>query len=174
MAENLLVTKFSNGESINFTKADQDWVGSGSAYCFYDNNKQNQKIYGNLYNWYAIMDQRGICPFGWHVPSREEFYEMEMTLSKANVLSGALKSTSYWNQPNQEAKGYLSFNVLPGGKRWHKSGSFEFLNTGGYFWTSSSANDNRSYYFAFSYDFPKVRKFNFYWGDGFSCRCLKD
>ncbi len=30
-------------------------------------------IYGKLYNWYAVNDQRGLAPVGWHVPNNEEW-----------------------------------------------------------------------------------------------------
>ncbi|HJL63679.1 MAG TPA: FISUMP domain-containing protein, partial [Candidatus Marinimicrobia bacterium] len=35
---------------------------------------------GNLYNWYAVDDDRGVCPDGWHVPTDEEWIELEMFL----------------------------------------------------------------------------------------------
>lgn len=175
MAENLKTTKYANGESINFVSDNNDWIQTGSAYCFLDNVKKNQKTFGNLYNWYAVMDQRGICPFGWHVPSVAEFNDLEIVLNKKNLQTGALKSIHLWSQPNLEAAGYLGFNVLPGGKRWYKTGLFEFSQIGSYFWTSSSSPQNdRAHYFAFSFDKPKVQKFNFYRGDGFSCRCIQD
>ena len=57
---------------------------------------------GNLYNWPAAVDtsgnnvtdlpqgfRRGICPEGWHVPNRHEWYEMVQ-----GVLSG-LENTSF-------------------------------------------------------------------------------
>ena len=175
MIENLKVTKFNNGESIGHIKNNQDWISSiSSAYCFYNNDTKQQAIYGNLYNWFAIMDQRGICPFGWHVPSLEEFEILEKYMKNNNVTSGSLKSTTNWQQPNLNANGYMGFNVQPAGKRWFKTGLFEFSKKGSYFWTSSSADNDRSYYYAFSYDYPEARKFNFFRGDGFSCRCIKD
>ena len=35
-------------------------------------NKDNVKKYGYLYNWETAIK---VCPFGWHLPSREEFKE---------------------------------------------------------------------------------------------------
>ena len=49
-------------------------------YTFYDNDSSNIAIYGNLYNWYAVDDNRGICPEYWHVPSDEEWKQLEMYL----------------------------------------------------------------------------------------------
>jgi len=33
-----------------------------------------------LYNFYAILDSRGLCPTGWHVSTDSDFMELEMTL----------------------------------------------------------------------------------------------
>jgi uncharacterized protein (TIGR02145 family) len=33
--------------------------------------------YGRVYNWYAVSDPRGLCPTGWHVPSHEEWNQIE-------------------------------------------------------------------------------------------------
>jgi clan AA aspartic protease (TIGR02281 family) len=176
MAENLKTTRFSNGEKIPLIKNDQEWAQVyGSAYCYYDNDRANQAEFGNLYNWFAIMDQRGICPYGWHVPSLNEYRELEASLNNMNVSTAALKSTSSsWNTPNLEASNFLNFNIHPGGKRWYSNGAFEFKNAGSYLWTSSSAKDFRAYYYAFAFDYNEAKKFNFSWGDGFSCRCIKE
>ena len=36
--------------------------------------------YGNLYNWYAIDLETGVCPIGWHVSTDEEIKELEVYL----------------------------------------------------------------------------------------------
>ncbi len=61
MAENLKVTHYRNGDEIpNITNnGDWDWLYSG-AYGHYDNNPSNSEPYGNLYNWHAVDDERGI------------------------------------------------------------------------------------------------------------------
>ena len=43
--------------------------------------------YGQLYNWYAVDDERGLCPSGWHVPSDEDWQDLEVFLgmSRADV-----------------------------------------------------------------------------------------
>ena len=33
-----------------------------------------------LYNWHAIMDERGICPKGWRIPSDDDWAELEVSL----------------------------------------------------------------------------------------------
>lgn len=175
MAENLKVNKYNNGEPIAKIMDDQRWTNAfEGAYCYYDNDKANVPIYGNLYNWYAVVDSRGICPFGWHVPAESEFKALTTFLNSQDIKSGALKATRLWTLPNDSATNLFNFSALPGGKRWHNSGRFEFATIGGYFWTSSSHDYERAYYYAFSFDYTFARISHFMRNDGFSCRCIKD
>lgn len=56
MTQNLKVTHYS----------------TGGAYAWYNNNMEWKNIYGGLYNYYAVVNQNGLCPEGWHVPGVEE------------------------------------------------------------------------------------------------------
>jgi len=61
MAKNLKVTKYRDGSEIPNITSDIYWSNlSTSAYAVYDNNFSNADIYGNLYNWYAVDDDRGL------------------------------------------------------------------------------------------------------------------
>ena len=35
----------------------------------YDDDPANSEIYGKLYNWFAVNDNRGVCPEGFRIPS---------------------------------------------------------------------------------------------------------
>jgi len=84
MAENLKVTHFNNGDSLNFIEDPGYWLNmpmtSAYAYTEYDNQTDNGNIYGYLYEKSVIVDERGICPIGWHVPSNDEWIVLEMFL----------------------------------------------------------------------------------------------
>jgi len=77
MTENLNVEYFRNGDPVPEVKSDSDWKRVGEdkkpAWCYYDNDSANGGIYGRLYNWYAVIDPRGLAPEGWHVSSDEEW-----------------------------------------------------------------------------------------------------
>ncbi|MBE0655054.1 MAG: fibrobacter succinogenes major paralogous domain-containing protein, partial [Bacteroidales bacterium] len=74
MAENLRVNQYANGEAIPHLKDNTDWTNtSGGAFCYYNDNQENLKKYGNLYNWHAVNDEKGICPEGWHVATDREW-----------------------------------------------------------------------------------------------------
>ena len=92
MAENLKVTHYNNGDSISYPSNEDFGSLGGGQYGVYDNDPSNADIYGNLYNFAAVDDVRGVCPAGWHVPSDEEFIELEMELGMSELLAN---STGY-------------------------------------------------------------------------------
>ena len=76
MAENLKVTKYSDGTDIPNVTDNTTWEGlSSGAYCLNINHDAAdlKKIYGCLYNWYAVNSSRKLCPTGWHVPFDDEW-----------------------------------------------------------------------------------------------------
>ena len=58
MLKNLDVTSFRNGDSIPHVESNYDWEDAGEneqpAWCYYDNDPENGKHYGKLYNSYAL------------------------------------------------------------------------------------------------------------------------
>jgi hypothetical protein len=76
MKENLNVSTFQNGVVIPEVQDDDAWEKAGEnaqpAWCYYDDDPNGDK-YGKLYNWYAVIDNNGLCPQGWHVPSDDEW-----------------------------------------------------------------------------------------------------
>lgn len=69
MVENLKVTKYRNGDLIGTTTpATLDISGEAEPkyQWVYDGKESNVSTYGRLYTWYAITDNRNVCPKGWH------------------------------------------------------------------------------------------------------------
>jgi uncharacterized protein (TIGR02145 family) len=116
MAKNLSVTRYRNGDDI-LTLATHAWYelgrdGLGGVtenfnwydFSFEEFPEKNEIIplMGRLYNGYAIKDERGLCPAGWHIPSMTEWNQMEQYLVEnyAHVtydnISFKLRSTRYW------------------------------------------------------------------------------
>ena len=44
------------------------------------NEGMNLATYGRSWNWYAVVDVRGLCPMSWYVPQDSEFKTLEMEL----------------------------------------------------------------------------------------------
>jgi uncharacterized protein (TIGR02145 family) len=78
MAENLQITHYNNGDAIATALSDSEWSSTtDGTYAVYDDDPVNADIYGNLYSWYAVNDERGVCPEGYHVPSDSEFTQTQ-------------------------------------------------------------------------------------------------
>ena len=191
MAENLNVFYFKNGDAIPVVKTAEEWAKAGEnqqpACCYYENNAENGKTYGLLYNWYAVNDQRGLAPEGWHVPTANEWYVLREYIGSddlmglgADILDSSevtfakkLKSTSGWadkgNGTNESG-----FNGLPAGVRL-KDGSFHFL--GQYVGWFSSTENNTLTAWGCSLRFDTgFLNYNNKGGKSYGCsvRCLRD
>ncbi len=191
MAENLKVTTYQNGDSVNFETSTNNWQDSTSAYCI-----SGSSYYGFLYNWYALSDSRKLVPAGWHLPSDEEWKTLEMHLgmSRGSADSitwrgskegdklkkarlGSEPTTWFINTENQFsvwANNESGFTALPGGCRLFNGnyGSPGASYTG--YWWSSTLHGNEVWYRYLDYNSAKIFRFYVNKRYGFNVRCVKD
>lgn len=177
MSENLKTTSFRNGEDIPKVAGSGDWAATGeAAYCNYANDSVNPEVYGRLYNWYATVDGRKICPEGWHVPNNDNWTTLIEFLGGEEVAGGKLKQsgTEYWNSPNTDATNESGFAALPGGVRSPLSGFFAGLGTTGSWWSTSVQNANYSFVWGLTSASGTVSNYDLNKHSGLSVRCVKD
>lgn len=190
MVENLKVTHYRNEDAIPHLTNSGDWTSTNSgAYCVYDNIPANADTYGNLYNWYAVNDSRGIAPEGWHVPTDVEIMELEMYLgmSQSQANSTGLRGTNegsklaggadLWNNGDLENNAEFSssgFSFLPGGYRDRDDGYHIDMGYGGSFWSSNEGSSSGAWGRYLHYDYADVSRHNYYKRHGFSVRCVRD
>jgi uncharacterized protein (TIGR02145 family) len=145
MVENLKTSHYRDGTAIIEVKDNASWDDAGqskkSAWSYYDNDAKNNSIYGKLYNWFAVIDPRGLCPAGWHLPTVDEFKLLEEYLGGRKAAGGKMKAQTLWNLPNAGADNTSGFTALPAGFRYD-DGDFHGLHNIGYFWTSTEVDDN--------------------------------
>ena len=177
--KNLDVDRFRNGEPIPHARTDEEWEAAREkgepAWSYYDNDPGNGKIYGKLYNWYAVNDARGLAPQGWHIPTDNEWTILTNYLGGEGVAGGKMKSTEfiYWNSPNEGATNDSGFSALPGGYR-NYNGSFDNIRLYADFW-SATENDNFNAWCRSLYsNISNVYRLNYYKTLGASVRCLRD
>jgi len=139
LLDNFKGTHYANGDPIPHVTDNNEWTClSSGAYCYYDNDKENAKTYGALYNWWAAVDPRGLI-VGWHTPSDLEWNEMSRILPNESTFEDVrgqkLKEagTQHWQAPNQGANNQTGFTALPGGGRANEDGKFYYLETRAYF-----------------------------------------
>jgi uncharacterized protein (TIGR02145 family) len=187
MAENLKVIHYRNGDTIPNVTDNSTWVNlTNGAHCNYGNNTSNINTYGRLYHWYTINDSRNIAPAGWHVPTDEEWKELEMYLgmSKSEAEKsgawrgidegGKLKQTglTLWNNPNIGANNESGFTALPGGAR-SNDGIFDNIGNSGYFWTNTAYDNDKAIYRTLNCKLATIHRGEDYKYFGLSIRCVK-
>jgi uncharacterized protein (TIGR02145 family) len=141
MKENLEVIHYNNGDSIiNITDNTQWMNDSLGSYCNYNNSVDTANIYGKLYNWFTVVDNRNLCPTGWHVPSIAEWNTLSLYLGGGSVAGGEMKETDtlHWHSPNVGATNISGFTGLPGGLR-STYGFFANLGDWGFWWSTSAS-----------------------------------
>ena len=172
-------------ENLNYATA------KGS-YCYeeYDNNCVAN---GRLYEWAYAMGKsedecgyghecdlgvgnvQGVCPDGWHVPSKSEWETLIAAAGGEDIAGRKLKADAFGvallDVVNENAFGFWAYSA---GRR-DDSGYF---GSDGYianFW-SSTENDSADAYFVLldNYSDSAFLNYNGFKSDGFSVRCVKD
>ena len=187
-AENLRSEYYENGDAIPAGLSDSDWVstsfgalavyGEGGSTCYsYSPNvnacdpMQSLEEYGRSYNWYAVVDARGLCPTGWQVPSDGEWTVITNELGGESIAGDKMKTTYGWAN-NGNGTNSSGFSGVPSGNRGNGTGAFGNAGLGGYWW-SSSPNGYDAWYRYIS-DIEDVSRAPAPKRNGFSVRCIKD
>lgn len=175
MTENLSVMCYKNGDTIPYVSDAVEWSKlTTGAWCYLDNNPANGKVYGKLYNWYAVADKRGLAPEGWHVPKEQEWTKLVDFLGGLPVAGGKMKKTGtkYWKKPNAGATNESKFNGLPGKYRT-VDGSFN-VESKGVWWTFTYSSDSTAWERGLHSDLGGMERVLIYKKCGLSVRCIKD
>jgi uncharacterized protein (TIGR02145 family) len=175
IGQNLKVTHFSDGSSIENITNSTSWVDTDTAaYCWYNNDISYKNSYGALYNWDAV-DNGMLCPEGWHVPSDGDWDVLINFIGGENVAGGKLKEvgTTHWNSPNTGATNDYNYTALPGGMR-DQSGNFNLIQDQAYFWSSTEAYPSSAWYRYLLKSSAKASRHHQGKMQGFSVRCIKD
>ena len=155
------------------TIGSQTWMAENlnyktdNSYC-YDDETSNCSKYGRLYTWAAAMDSagkwstngkgcgyglkcsptgkvRGVCPSGWHLPTKAEIKTLFAAVGGQNVAAKKLKSTSGWKSGGNGTDDY-SFSALPAGVRDY-DGVYDGKGVGTSFWSSTENDNDHTYMF---------------------------
>ena len=184
MKENLKVTHYQNGIAIpnvqiifstpppNYEM--WDTLSTGAMCYFVNDSASNASIYGALYNWYSVVDNRKLCPSGWHVPTDADWTTLTTYLIDDSVAGGKLKETgaTHWYY-SYCATNESNFTALPGGSSQVGSPHWGGLNTSGWWW-SSTAYDIQGAWFRQMWEKCNVIRSNSNKKNGFSVRCVSD
>lgn len=185
-AENLRTAKYSNGDDIPGNLDDDSWstTNQGAQAILWD-SAVNLELYGRLYNWYAVKDARGLCPVGWHVPSDEEWMQLEMELGLSPELAnsegqrgrvGSLLKSSPFDSPPWDGSWASVFKGLPGRARYE---SGEYANPPdwglfGIWWSSPTDDDSTPWFRSVEQNDVRATRDYILVRTGSSVRCVRD
>ena len=180
MAENLKVSKYSDGTTIPNIIDNTQWQkNTTGAWSYYNNDAANNAKYGKLYNWYAVSKttngNKNVCPTGWHVPTDAEWKVLTDYLGGDSIAGGKLKEvgTTSWKSPNTDATNTSLFTGLPGGYRGY-SGSYGSIGYVGGWWSSTEGNTDSAWTRGLGNDGGNAGRGNDGKNYGVSVRCLRD
>ena len=200
MKENLRTTKYPDGTSIAYGQGQSTSTTTGYYY-HPNNNSGNDVTYGLLYNWNAAMNAgsasssvpsgvQGICPAGWHLPSRSEwnilynYVKSGQYLCNNTAYSGkALASNANWNSSantcvvgnDLSANNATGFSLQPAG---YRSNTYYYdFNSAANLWSTEEYTSDpiRAYYCYLTSTATDLYTNNSYYKyNAASIRCIKD
>ncbi len=206
MASNLRTSRYRDGSEIPGGFDAAEWNNNTSgAHAIYDHSnvpgidseKEMVEAYGKLYNFYAVEDERGLCPVGWRVPTDAEWTGLTSYLinnydnvSFGNVAN-RLKSCRQVGSPlggdcdtdehprwNAHTTHYGSddfgFAALGAGIRGGSEGMFQGIGTDGIYWTSTQFTSNVYWTRYILVDNGMVFRIGHDRNMGFSVRCVRE
>jgi len=198
MAEDLKVKRYRNGTYIPVMPPDSvpsAWANRSTGICCARNSNSTP---GLLYNWYAVTDTGNIAPAGWHVPTDNEWKQLEMYLgmSQADAENvnwrgtnegiklkvDAKNKNNNWSGPSDPndkniiwGSNESGFTAIAGSCRLYSGGwpNSELSNAAGFWWSVTENNGEAWYRYL---DHNKNNVFRYFGPKtyGFSVRCVKD
>ncbi len=186
----LRVEKYTNGDPIPVYTPGMAWATlTTGAYNFTAENcisvSGQPNTCAKLYNYYAVIDPRGLCPTGWHIATASDFTTIENALGSTGA-GGKLKSTatinvspngfssgSGWEPPNTGASNSSGFTALP-------TGQFEttLVHTGttqmATWWLGGSTSPSSSSAKRVSYNNANISMLPLSRNTGLAVRCVKN
>ncbi len=152
-----------------------------------NDNISNCFLYGRVYTWDQVMDtsaasnlipsgSRGICPTGWHVPSRSEFAMLRSYASShpsGRPIDHLLKAISGWQAfPGGDSLGFST--------RGHgyilSNGDVRDFRASGSYWTTSEypSTTTAAYMAGFSYNTRDIHYNGVTKSTYHGVRCIRD
>ena len=203
MVKNIDVSTFRNGDSIPEAKTAEEWlayvVQGKPAWCYYNNVAAYGIKYGKLYNVHAVNDMRGLPPDGYHIPSTEEWKNLQQNCAGDGLLKAGLhlKSAKGWDgyfefggqMVYSNGTNSSGFTGLPGGYRqkeeWKDYGfgegpeyfpEFSSMGDEGRWWSSTKSGNAKAAnnVFVLKHNSHRLILIGGKYYNGFSVRCIKD
>ncbi|MDR3000849.1 MAG: hypothetical protein LBU89_06245 [Fibromonadaceae bacterium] len=133
----------------------------------YDNNLDNCKIFGMLYDWNTA---KTVCPSGWYLPNDTEWNVLRDFVG-SNAGTKLKADSDLWI--SGKGTDDFGFTALPGG---HYKGNFAEIGVVAGFWSATAGSQSGSAHFRFfKYNNASLNLDGFWVNNSLAyVRCLKD
>ena len=176
MRNNLNVVRFRNGDIIEQAKSKEQWKQAGlnkkPVWCYYLFDQKNSNENGILYNYYAVVDKRGLAPKGWQIPKIEDWKILITNLGDAKLACNQLKSLSGWKE-NKNGTNSSDFNAKAAGLI-DRDGGFCCKGEIANWWSSTINESDDAWIIAIGSDHDDVGIGTAYKNAGISVRCIAE
>ncbi|MFM7770143.1 MAG: fibrobacter succinogenes major paralogous domain-containing protein, partial [Bacteroidota bacterium] len=144
----------------------------------------NDTLFGMLYNHAVISDTRGIAPEGWHIPTDEDWKQLEEFIGVSNVHSLGWRgdreaedlvpkfSLGWLEGSYLFGTGKYGFEALPGGCRLFNGMRSSEGNMA--FWWTATSSQNEAYYRYIDGNKKQIFRQKTNKNYGMSIRCVKN
>ncbi len=158
---------------------------------------RNCEVIGHLYTWAAAIDSvklandaenpqdcgygkgcgltgklQGICPDGWHLPSKAEWQDLFDAVGGRSTAGEVLKSQTGWYRKGNGTDAF-GFSALPAGDK-SDNGYFYHAGDIAYFWSATGNSDHFAYLMYLGYGYKYADLYDDNKNYGYSVRCVKD
>ena len=169
-------------ENLNY-EIDYSWCGGASG-----TTEGNCETYGRLYTWATAVGKsedecgyghdcttlgsgnvQGVCPDGWHVPTKEEWNALFAAVGGQSTAGQKLKAMTGWKTfdpftNNEDAYGFSALPVDRNGG----VGNYAF------FWSATESSSSYAYHMVLGYHYENAYLPDDTKNSRLSVRCLKD
>ena len=174
MRSNLNVIQFRNSDLIEQAKNKEQWkqaaLNGTPVWCYYLFDENNSKENGILYNYYAVIDNRGLAPKGWQVPTIDDWKTLIENLGGEKLACNQLKSISGW-KANKNGNNSSNFNAKASGLI-DRDGGFCCRGEIANWWSITANESDDAWITAIGFDHDEVGIGTAYKTAGISIRCI--
>lgn len=181
-SKNLTVTKLRNGDTLTRCNSKEEWdlamKNSQPAYSHYNYDEAQSATFGLVYNYYALIDSRGLTPENYHIPTQADWKELADFLkgdSPVYCAGKKLKDPRAWPRKDycsEAPADEIGFGALPsGGLEPYGGFGYEYGQIAD-FWISPESKWSDVYTFRLvnGYDHFQINKTST--GNGYHVRCV--
>lgn len=161
------------------------------SFCYEDKDIRCRS-YGRLYPWHVAMRlpddflqnaveggilpvHQGVCPAGWHMPSREEWMDLGKSAAQMNKgsVASSLKTREGWVRGGAPITENSGFNAIPAGARYN-DGEYMELGSSAYFWEATGGGEVGAGYWNLINSKDVFMQAEDFENTAFSVRCVQD